>query len=80
MFQIAITLDNERLAKLDKAAACLGSTREEALNQAIDNFATYWQIKKTMTNGLAGKLQRASRLLMLANFFHLPILIVIAKP
>lgn len=34
-----VILDADRLAKLDCTAACLGSKREEVLNQAIDRFA-----------------------------------------
>ena len=36
-----VILDADRLAKLDSAAECLGSTREEVLNQAIDKFTDY---------------------------------------
>lgn len=59
MSQIAITLDDERLAKLDNAAACLGSTREEVLNQAIDNLAADLADKNDYDKWLARKVAKS---------------------
>ena len=59
MSQITMTLDDERLAKLDNAAACLGATREEVLNQAIDNFATYLANKNDYGQWLAKKVAKS---------------------
>lgn len=33
-----ITLDMERAARLDNAATCLGGSRQDILNQAVDMF------------------------------------------
>lgn len=54
-----VVLDADRLAKLDNAAACLGSTREDALNQAIDKFSAYLSDKTDYDQWLARKVAKS---------------------